>query len=135
VEWLDENVRTDNYVVVISADHGQTPLKAGGWPIRRTEVVDDVNRRFDHIDNERSLIQATSASSLFLDAEEMAANNVTASQTASFLSRYTVRANLAPGEDLPPSWQDRGDERLFSAVVPGGSLPAVAQCTKALDRN
>jgi hypothetical protein len=135
VEWLDENVRPDNYVIVISADHGQTPLKAGGWPIRRSEVVDDVNRRFDHIDNERSLIQATSASSLFLDAEEMAANNVTASQTASFLSRYTVRANLPPGEDLPPAWQDRGNERVFSAVVPGGRLPAVVQCTGALDRN
>jgi hypothetical protein len=135
VEWLDENVRPDNYVVVITADHGQTPLKAGGWPIRRPEVVEDLNQRFDHVDNERSLVQATSASSLFLDAEEMAANNVTASQTASFLSRYTVRANLPSGEDLPPAWQDRGNERVFSAVFPGGKLPAVVRCTGALRRN
>jgi Type I phosphodiesterase / nucleotide pyrophosphatase len=134
VTWLDDNIGPDNYVLIISADHGQTPLEAGGWPIVRSEVLADVNGRFDKISNKIPLIEGTSATSLFFDAEEMKRNKVAASQTASFLSRYTVGANVPPDQELPEDWADRADERVFSAVFPGGRLPDVVECTGALER-
>jgi hypothetical protein len=133
VEFLDENVGRDQYVLLITADHGQTPLDSGGWSIRRSETVDDINRRFDDVDNGEGIIEGTSATSLFLDKDELKANDLRAEQVASFLSRYTISMNVPQGEEIPEEYADRLDERVYSAVFPGDRLPDIVRCTGARD--
>lgn len=127
--WLDENVGAQNYVMVVTADHGQTPLEAGGWPINRNEIVKDINARFD--DEFPGVLEQTSASSFFARASEMAARGVTPEQVASFMSRYRIGDNIPDGEPVPNGFEDRTDERIFDAVFPGRKLPRIVACTGA----
>ncbi|HVF54438.1 MAG TPA: alkaline phosphatase family protein [Actinomycetota bacterium] len=129
--WLDENVGENNYVMVVTADHGQTPLDAGGWPIGRPEILADIRVQFDRIDNGIGIIEQTSASSFFSRKSEMDANGVTPEQVATFLSRYTIGDNIADGADIPEGFEDRLDERIFDAVFPGSRLPQILECTGA----
>ena len=131
-EWLDENVGEDEYVLVITADHGQTPLEAGGWPLGRPEILSDINARFNS-DGGLSLIEQTSASSFFSRKDRMVANGVTPEDVSSFMSRYTIGDNIPEGADVPEGFEDRMDERIFDAVFPGRKLNEVARCTDALD--
>lgn len=130
IAWLDSNIGRGEYVMVITADHGQTPLGAGGWPILRSEVVNDVNARFQR-DESAGIIERTSASSFFSDAEGMASNGTTPEQVASFLARYTIGDNIPEGDDPPGEFSDRTDERIFDAVFPGRKLGKVVGCTGA----
>jgi hypothetical protein len=130
VGWLDRNVGEDEYVLVVTADHGQTPL--GGWAISRSEVSDDLGRQFDGIANGKGVIGRTSASSFFSNPDEMEANGVTPEQVSSFLSRYTIGDNIPEGAEVPEGFEDRLDERIFDAVFPGRKLPRIVACTNAL---
>ncbi|HEV2756391.1 MAG TPA: alkaline phosphatase family protein [Actinomycetota bacterium] len=130
VGWLDDNVGEEEYVLVVTADHGQTPL--GGWAISRSEIGDDLGREFDGIANEKGVIGRTSASSFFSNPDEMEANGVTPEQVSSFLSRYTIGDNIPEGAEVPEGFEDRLDERIFDAVFPGRKLPKIVECTNAL---
>lgn len=130
VGWLDDNVGEEEYLLVVTADHGQTPL--GGWAISRSEISDDLGRQFDGIANEKGVIGRTSASSFFSNPDEMEANGVTPEQVSSFLSRYTIGDNIAEGAEVPEGFENRLDERIFDAVFPGRKLPKIVDCTNAL---
>ena len=80
VDWLDTNVGKEEYVLVVTADHGQTPL--GGWAISRSEVSGDLGLQFDGIANDKGVIGRTSASSFFSNPAEMEANGVTPEQVS-----------------------------------------------------
>lgn len=130
VAWLDDNVGEEEYLLVVTADHGQTPL--GGWAISRSEISDDLGRQFDGIANEKGVIGRTSASSFFSNPDEMEANGVTPEQVSSFLSRYTIGDNIPEGAEVPEGFENRLDERIFDAVFPGRKLPKIVECTNAL---
>jgi hypothetical protein len=130
VAWLDSNIGRGEYVMAITADHGQTPLEAGGWPILRNEIVADINARFQREEGP-GIIERTSASSFFSNAQSMAANGTTPEEVSSFLSRYTIGDNLPEGDEPPEGYADRTGERIFDAVFPGRKLDKVVGCTGA----
>jgi hypothetical protein len=130
VAWLDSNIGRGEYVMAITADHGQTPLEAGGWPILRDEVVADINARFQ-VEEGPGIIQRTSASSFFSNAQGMAANGTTPEEVSSFLSRYTIGDNIPEGDEPPDEFSDRTEDRIFDAVFPGRKLGKVVRCTGA----
>lgn len=130
LEWLDDNVGEGNYVFVLTADHGQTPLDQGGWPIQRSEIKADIDRRFDKVDNGKSLLQRSSASSFFMRRSEILQNGTTPEEIASFLSRYTIGDNIPEGEEVPEGFEDRLDERVMSGVFPGRKIDDVLACTR-----
>jgi predicted AlkP superfamily pyrophosphatase or phosphodiesterase len=133
IHWLDTNIGNDQYVFVLTADHGQTPINQGGWPIGRGEILSDINERFDKLDNDVNIVQSTSAVSLFMNRAELAANDVRPEDVASYLSRYTISDNTPSGTQVAEEFKDRGAERIFSAVFPGRRLPDIADCTNALE--
>jgi hypothetical protein len=129
VRWLDADVGKGAYLLAVTADHGQTPLDEGGWPISRREMLADIQARFDHVADNQGIIQRTSASSLFSNAHEMNANGVTPEEVSSFLSRYTIADNHPSGSELTGAFAARRDERIFDAVFPGRKLARVVACT------
>jgi hypothetical protein len=131
--FLDDAIGSDEYALVITADHGQTPLKLGGWPISRHEVVEDVQGRLGKEGVDERLIQRTSSTSFFMDKRGMRAHEVTPREISSFLSRYTIGDNIPDGETIPEGYADRLDERIFAAVFPGRDLNAIVRCTGAND--
>ena len=130
VEWLDRSVGSDDYILVVTADHGQTPLEAGGWPIRPLEIIADLNERFDETANNTGIIEDTSAHTLFMNASEMELNGVAPEEVADYLFDYTFEDNVAAGDSYPDAFAGREDERIFDTAIPGRLLPGVLACAE-----
>lgn len=128
--WLERKVGSENYVLVVTADHGQTPIDGRGWAISRNEITTDVNMEFDHTANGLGVLQRSSASSFFMNREEILRNDTSPEAISSFLTRYRIRDNIAAGDKAPAEFADRLDEQIFKAVFPGRKIPAVVACTK-----
>jgi hypothetical protein len=127
-QWLDTEIGSGDYVMVVTADHGQTPLGAGGWPMSRSELLRDIGDRFDSVANGNGMLERTSATSLFSDLEEMEANGVTPGDVAAFLSGYTIRDNVTDGDPVPEGFRGRANERILAAAFPGGRLDEIKSC-------
>lgn len=130
VDELDETVGPEEYILIVTADHGQTPLGAGGWPIRPLEIIDDLNDAFDETPNGRGVIQETSAHTLFMSSTELEANGVEPREVADFLYDYRIADNVAEDDAFPPDFAGRENERIFETIIPGKALPAVAACAE-----
>ncbi|MDQ3954648.1 MAG: alkaline phosphatase family protein [Actinomycetota bacterium] len=104
---LDELVPDRDYVLTVSADHGQQPLadRVNGWPINKVELEKDLQVRFPGV-----LKKATSVD-LELDSEKVAELNITPSDIASWLVAYKISDNIPPGSSgidrLPDDLLDR----------------------------
>src|SRR5688500_19699675 len=84
IDHLDEEV--DDYVVVLTADHGHTPSPegTGAWAIHQRELEDDLDRHFG-VEAPDTLAQTTTASGLFLDRPLMSELGVAEDQIVAFL--------------------------------------------------
>ena len=119
IRFLNERVGRNQWVLLLTADHGQTPFpkQSGAWPISGAELLADANRAFDHTDNDRALATKTLPSGLYLDLRELRASDVSKQAIARWLGSYTVGDNAeAP---LRGEWRGREDEDLFDAVLIG----------------
>jgi hypothetical protein len=123
---LEREVR--DYVVVVTADHGHTPPRAetGGWPVDAGAASRYLDRHFE-VPKGRSLVEDSSGAGLFLDMPAARHLGITQRQMAKALSLYTIRKS-AEKRRLPPMYAQRGQEKVFSAVIPRRLLPQVMKC-------
>jgi hypothetical protein len=125
--WLDRSIGAGSYVLVVTADHGQTPL-GRGWGIDPGTMMEDIDRAFDQTDNGVGLVERSSTTSLFMNVEEMERNNVTPEEIASYLTDYTEEENALSKSELREA---NPNQRIFSAVFPGRKLERVRRCVQA----
>jgi hypothetical protein len=128
IERVDQEVGKGNWVLILTADHGQTPIVEESWPISMRTLQKDAEALLDSEDNGNSLFQRSSNTMLYLDRQELQATGVSPEQIASFVSAYTVGDNAK--KSLPRAWESKKDERLFSAAFPVSKLHSVLTCTK-----
>ncbi|MBA3430869.1 MAG: alkaline phosphatase family protein [Actinobacteria bacterium] len=110
---LDDMVGEGNYVIAVSADHGQQPLPElrGGWRINSAELLRDIESRFGNV------VVKTTTVDLFLDEDAMRREGVDPEEIARYLGSYTLGENIpdgAAGADLVP--EGRLDELLFAGA-------------------
>ncbi len=117
---LDERVGAGRWVVMLTADHGlmPDPERSGGYPIKGQEVLDDINARFDGVDNDADLAYHLTAYGAYIDEDELALNKVTHAAIGKWLAGYTLGEN-ATDSGLSGRWEARKSERLFAAVTAG----------------
>ncbi|HYN37569.1 MAG TPA: alkaline phosphatase family protein, partial [Actinomycetota bacterium] len=127
VTSINNEVGEGNWVLVVTADHGQTPLEGDQWPISGAEMRADVDAALDHVDNETGLFDTLSNTTLFLNRDELDANNLAPEQVATFLSSYTLEDNVLDGE-LPEKWADAKDDLLYPVAFPVSRLDEVMDC-------
>ena len=113
MDELDRTIGRDSYLFVMSADHGQQPLPddIGGWRINTTELELDIVARFGDV------VQQATPADLYLDADGLRAEGVTAEDIARWLGTYTLGENLpegAAGIDLVP--KARLDDTLYAGA-------------------
>ena len=127
LDYLDEAI--EDYVVVLTADHGHTPdpLRTGAWPITNGAIKRDIEDHFG-IEEDGALVTSTSAVGIFLDEGVMESEGITATDISSFLNGYTLRENWEEKE-LPEGYEDRGDERLLAGAFPSEDLPEIMRCS------
>ncbi|HEX2241138.1 MAG TPA: alkaline phosphatase family protein [Actinomycetota bacterium] len=129
VRLLDRQVGRDNYVVLITADHGQQPLPevSGGWRVNTRELVRDLENRFDQVANGRDLVAKITTTDIYFNEEEMAANRVDPEAVARWLSLYTIADSIpprSPGTDRVP--RARLDDRIFAGVFTASFMQSLS---------
>ena len=131
IDHLESEV--DDYVVIVTADHGHTPRPqtTGGWPITNGELRRDVERHFE-VPQDATLVTETSAAGLYLDQATMDDMGVTAEDVARYLNDYRLEDNWADG-DLPDGYDNRTEEQLFAAAFTSEQLPEVMRCAFGTD--
>jgi hypothetical protein len=109
---LDRLVGPGNYVIAISADHGQQPLPetTGGWRIDLNEIERDVELRFGPV-----VEQATPAD-FFIDTEALERSGHSLEQIARYLGTYTIADSIPRAAPLDRVLRARLDERVFAGV-------------------
>jgi len=113
-ETLDRQVGEDNYVFVVSADHGQQPLAdfTGGWRINNKELERDIDMEFGE-----GVIEKATPVDVYLDMDVLESEDIEAGDVAEWLGNYTIEDNIpeeAPGSDRVA--QARLGETVFAGA-------------------
>ena len=120
---LDAKLGRDNYVIAISADHGQQPIPdlRGGWRINTNEIAADVDARFGE-----GLVQKVTPFDIFFDLDAVEEHDVDMEEVARYLGAYTIEENIPdglPGMDRVP--ESRLDETVFAGAFTGEYLESL----------
>jgi hypothetical protein len=121
---LDEVVGEGEYVIAITADHGQQPLAetVGSWRINARELEEDIGERFGDI------VERATTVDVFMETDRMEELGVSLADVARWLATYTIGDNIPegePGADRVP--EARLDERLFAGVFPTDYLESLTE--------
>ena len=130
MEFMDERVGEDQWVVAVTADHGQTPdaQSVGAWPIDIEKVKADAAEHFGMAVDD--LFQAARVTGFWLDGASMEEAGVEVDDVASWLIRYRIGDNVTPELEVPAQYEDRMNERLFHAAFPKSAMSEVLACTR-----
>lgn len=122
VDFLNEQVGEREWVMIVTADHGQQPDAEAtrGWPIFMTELVADLA---EHVGIPDSEIEGTAAGMFVLQ------EGVSYEQVAEFLVDYRIEDNIPEGrDDIPEQYADRMQEPIFEAAFPADAAERVSGC-------
>lgn len=123
VEFLDDEVGTGNYVVIVTADHGQQPdaPDIDGFSINPKELQADIEAQFGPV------VQTIRPTEVFLDHDELQRKDITVEEIARWLSRYDIAANIAGGNAYTGGFSP--DDDVLSLAVPSSALEGVSCST------
>jgi hypothetical protein len=124
--YLDDQVGTGDYILLVTADHGQQPLPdaVGGWRIHGTEMETDIEREFGPI------IEKITPVDIYMDMDAVESEGVSLTDVCRFIAAYTIGENIpedAPGADRVP--EGRLDELLFAGAFPTDYLQSLDEAT------
>jgi hypothetical protein len=123
VEFLDEQLGSGRFLIVVTADHGQQPDAAdiGGFGINPQDVTADVVAEFGDI------VFTLRPTQMYLDEREMARLGVSIGDVARFLADYRLRDSTTdPRVQSEGAGDFEPDDRLFSLVAPSESLASIS---------
>lgn len=121
-ELLDERVGPDEYVMTVTADHGQSPHPdvSGGLRIDRFRVPKVINAYFG-----TEIVEAVHPDDVYLNTEALSALGIGVEDVARLIGDLRYRDLFPEGTDperVPPQ---KLDERVFAAALPGAFLEAL----------
>ena len=121
VEILDQRIGEGEYVLAVTADHGQTPIAENydGLRIDRYELAEDVDDRF-------GVVEAAQPSDMYVDLEELQEEGLTLEEIARFIGDYRYEEGLPSGFDADELPEDVLNERVFAAALPGPFLESLS---------
>jgi hypothetical protein len=115
---LSERFQPGEYVLFVTADHGQCPLPddVGGTRVDPIQLGEDIEREFGR--GLFPIVQEVVPSEIYLDRRGLADTGVTRGEIAAWLADYRYRGNIGPY--VPKSAIEQGllDQRQFAAVFP-----------------
>jgi Type I phosphodiesterase / nucleotide pyrophosphatase len=119
VRFLDRTVGRGEWVVMVTADHGQTPYpqETGAWPIGGGELKRDANEVFDRNDDGIDLVDRVSSPGAYVRSSQLRANDVTLERVARWMTGYTARENFKGRGPLPRWYRGAPSDPLFDAVM------------------
>lgn len=124
VRTIERLAGPDDYLLAITADHGQEPFAeaTGGWRINLRELETDIEAELGPV------IEKVTTLDVEIDRARMEEHGVDEIDIVDFVASYTLGENIpdgAPGMDAVP--EDRLDETLFAGAFPSSFLAGLAQ--------
>lgn len=118
--FLDDEVGTGNYVVIVTADHGQQPdaPDINGYSIHTKELQADIEAEFGDI------VEAFRPTTIFLDRAKLTELGLSIAEVARWVGVYTVAQNSTGGDAYTGSFEP-GD-KVLSLAVPTSELAGVS---------
>ena len=131
IEFLNEWVGEEQWVIALTADHGSTPAAEaiGAWPISTPEVVADLSDHFGLPASE--IIDETRVTGFWLNRDGLAAAGISIEEVADFMLDMRIEDNAVDVDELPEGYEKRLDEHIFSAVWPAEHTDEILDCAKA----
>jgi hypothetical protein len=113
------------YVLIVTADHGQCPLPdaLGGVRLDPIQLASSVERRFGA--GLRTAVQYTAPSEIYLDRDALGDAGATVDDVAAALRHLTYRENLGPYVPADAIEQQRLDDEEFAAVFSSDFIAAL----------
>ena len=121
-EFLDKEIGRGEYVMVVTADHGQQPdaPDIDGFGINPRQVEADIDEEFGPI------TRAVWPTEVFLLDDAMAEHDVTVDEVARFLGDYRVADNVSPDDPvLDGAGEIEPETRVFEMAIPADMLPSL----------
>jgi hypothetical protein len=124
IPYLNRQVGKDNWAMVITADHAAmpNPIDSGGFEISTGAVSQAIETKFDTNGPTVPIVDNVQPGSIFLNENEVAANNTTIADIARFTQTLT-QAETAGGGVTPNPGQE--NDPVFQAVFPSSILPTL----------
>ncbi|MBA2274023.1 MAG: alkaline phosphatase family protein [Actinobacteria bacterium] len=128
--FLNGLVGQGNWVMALTADHGQTPTANAttAWPIDMAELMTDIADRFGV---PQRLFDRTRPGHFWLDVPTMEEAGITPEDIADFISDYRLEGNTSQSRPLTEKYAGRADEHLFSSAWPSRFTDDVWGCVRS----
>ena len=122
IPYLNKQVGKDNWAMVITADHAAmpNPIDSGGFEISTGAVSSAIESKFDTNGPTVPIVDNVQPGSIFLNEQEVAANNTTIADIARYVQTLT-QAETSGGGVTPNPGQE--NDPVFQAVFPSSILP------------
>jgi Type I phosphodiesterase / nucleotide pyrophosphatase len=135
VSFLDAKVGHGEWVLAMTADHGQSPHPTviDGWPIDRDQLARSVGRHFGVPAQE--LVWNTTPNGLWLNPSVMVDEGIDEMEIVEFLLDYRAKDNVRNGNDVLKQFKDDLDENIFAAAFPMVQIDRVWRCVKQRARS
>jgi len=133
VKQLNKLVGRKNYVLALTADHGQTPypMVTGGWAIETPDMTADIEKRFDKVTPNKPLVLSNRGYQIMLDPEEVKKNDIEPADVAAFVRNYRIGDNVTPSNQVLKRFEGRTDERLFLTALTPEELEDALACARS----
>lgn len=130
VGLLNKGVGRDEWAIVMTADHGETPdLRAlGGWPIDLQAIQARVAAHFD-VAVEDLFVQERTMGYWF-DDDFRRAEGISLDEIADFVAGLSAREAFQAGEESAADYRAGIDAPAFEAVFPGDRIDRVIDCAR-----
>jgi hypothetical protein len=119
---LEARFKPGEFVLIVTADHGQCPLAndSGGVRLDPIELVLDLERFVGA--EQGSMVERIRPSEVFLSSQGVRRAGVNAAEMAAFLGDYRYRRNIGPYIRPEAIQSDRLDRPQFAGVFPGAFI-------------
>ena len=132
---LDRTIGPRNYVLAVTADHGMMPPAATqhNYEIDEHAIKRHIHEEFDLENPDVDLVDANRGYQLFLDPDELIANDVTIEDVVEFLRDYTIEDNATVPDAISAEIEPHADEPMFYAVLTPKELREAVACARQKD--
>jgi hypothetical protein len=123
---LEERFAPGEFVLIVTADHGQCPTVnlAGGVRLDPIQIQEDIEREFGH--SPLTLVESVVPHEIYVSNESMLDAGVTADDIAAWLEDYRYGDNIGPYVPADAIDRDRLDRRIFAGVMPARFIEELA---------
>jgi hypothetical protein len=130
VLWLNKNVGKRQWVIALTADHGQAPdpQAVHAWPLHMSVLKGNVAEHFG-VDGDE-LFDTQRPVGFWLNQDTIAREGITAEEISDYLLNYRIEDDIKQSEGLPKQYESRLRQLLFAAAFPADKLDQVWKCAK-----